>query len=290
MHITFRQLEIFIKIMDIGSTAQAAKKLCMSQPAVSTALSALENQLSVKLFDRGNKKLTPNKNGMLFYPKALTLLSQASSIENIFNDKEIKIKFASGELFSTYILPSVLKEFSTSHKKVSIFSCIRKDDETIKNVINGTIDIATITKPYTDSVIKCITLSKKIVMSIFTSRQLSEKISLENISKVTWVLGSKSSGLWELSDNPWSSYLAHCPSIIEFDNIQAIKNTVKLGLGVGCLPLISIEDELQSEDMKEIYRWDGFNFNVIYNKGKVLSKEEYDFIEGLHHNSVCNLN
>lgn len=287
MHITFRQLEIFINIMDIGSTAQAAKKLYMSQPAVSTALSELENQLSVKLFDRGNKKLTPNKNGLLFYPKALTLLSHASSVENIFTHQEKKIRFASNELFSTYILPQILAGFSTDYKKISLCSSIQKNDEIIDNIINGRLDIATITQPCSDPMTESIELKKRVVMSVFVASTLAEKILLKNGNDMILVLSSRTSGLRELYDNTMLNYIDNCSSIIELDSIQAIKNTEKLGLGIGCLPLISIEEELKSGCFKEIHRWDSFNFSVVYNKMKELTKEETAFIESICQHKLC---
>lgn len=52
MHITLRQLEVFTEVLKSGSTTQASHMLSLSQSAVSAALSDLETQLSVRLFDR----------------------------------------------------------------------------------------------------------------------------------------------------------------------------------------------------------------------------------------------
>ena len=52
MHITLRQLEVFAEVLKSGSTTQASQMLALSQSAVSAALTDLEGQLGVQLFDR----------------------------------------------------------------------------------------------------------------------------------------------------------------------------------------------------------------------------------------------
>ncbi|WP_146639060.1 LysR family transcriptional regulator, partial [Salmonella enterica] len=51
MHITLRQLEVFAEVLKSGSTTQASVMLSLSQSAVSAALTDLEGQLGVQLFD-----------------------------------------------------------------------------------------------------------------------------------------------------------------------------------------------------------------------------------------------
>lgn len=75
MHITLRQLEVFAEVHKSGSTTQASQMLALSQSAVSAALTDLEGQLGVQLFDRVGKRLVVNEHGRLLYPRALALLS-----------------------------------------------------------------------------------------------------------------------------------------------------------------------------------------------------------------------
>ena len=76
MHITLRQLEVFAEVLKSGSTTQASQMLALSQSAVSAALTDLEGQLGVQLFDRVGKRLVVNEHGRLLYPRALALLEQ----------------------------------------------------------------------------------------------------------------------------------------------------------------------------------------------------------------------
>jgi len=62
---------------------QAAQSLSLSQSAVSAALTDLESQLEVQLFDRVGKRLVTNEYGRLLYPKVFALLEQATEVEQI---------------------------------------------------------------------------------------------------------------------------------------------------------------------------------------------------------------
>ncbi|WP_236251320.1 helix-turn-helix domain-containing protein [Peptoniphilus harei] len=54
---TIRDLEIFIEVCKTKNMSNAAKNLKISQPTVSHAISQIENEYNVKLFDRISKKL-----------------------------------------------------------------------------------------------------------------------------------------------------------------------------------------------------------------------------------------
>lgn len=84
MHITLRQLEVFAEVHKSGSTTQASQMLALSQSAVSAALTDLEGQLGVQLFDRVGKRLVVNEHGRLLYPRALALLERALEIDSCF--------------------------------------------------------------------------------------------------------------------------------------------------------------------------------------------------------------
>ncbi|MGS9097619.1 LysR family transcriptional regulator, partial [Salmonella enterica subsp. enterica serovar Infantis] len=71
MHITQRQHEVFAEVLKSGSTSQASVMLSLSQSAGSAALTDLEGQLGVPLFDRVGNRLVVHDHGRLLYPRAL---------------------------------------------------------------------------------------------------------------------------------------------------------------------------------------------------------------------------
>jgi DNA-binding transcriptional LysR family regulator len=67
MRLTYRQVEFFKAIMERGTITEAANALRVSQPAVSKALRALEDELGLKLFERTQSGLLPTFEAHTFY-------------------------------------------------------------------------------------------------------------------------------------------------------------------------------------------------------------------------------
>ena len=66
---TIRNLEIFTKVAELGSMSAAAKVLYITQPSVSLAISDIEREFDIRLFDRvGNTLcLTPTGQQLMNY-------------------------------------------------------------------------------------------------------------------------------------------------------------------------------------------------------------------------------
>ena len=81
MKYTLRQLEVFLAVAHTENISRAAAGLAMSQSAASGALSDLERQFDIQLFDRLGKRLQINELGCLLRPRAEALLDQARELE-----------------------------------------------------------------------------------------------------------------------------------------------------------------------------------------------------------------
>jgi DNA-binding transcriptional LysR family regulator len=70
-------IEIFIRVVDTGSFSAAARHYDVGQPAVSKAISQLEEWLGVKLLLRTTRALTPTEAGTSFYQRARRAVEEA---------------------------------------------------------------------------------------------------------------------------------------------------------------------------------------------------------------------
>lgn len=69
------ELQVFLAILDAGSMAAAARKLRRSPPAVTRILTALEQRVGVRLFERSTRRLTPSDEGLRLAEHARQLLA-----------------------------------------------------------------------------------------------------------------------------------------------------------------------------------------------------------------------
>ncbi|CAB3686912.1 HTH-type transcriptional regulator CynR [Achromobacter ruhlandii] len=81
-------LRIFYTVVMTGSTRQAAQAMHLTQPAVSHAISRLEQSTGVQLFDRSHKTLRPTEAGQYLYGEAKFVLDELVRIDEALHSIE----------------------------------------------------------------------------------------------------------------------------------------------------------------------------------------------------------
>lgn len=74
-----KQMEYFRAIADAGSISDGARRLHMSQPPLSYQMKLLEEELGVRLFERGSRKIRLTKAGKIFYERTESILNLTQS-------------------------------------------------------------------------------------------------------------------------------------------------------------------------------------------------------------------
>lgn len=80
---TLEQYRIFKTVVDAGGVNAAAKLLHKTQPAVSNAITRLETELDLKLFDRSGYRLTLSDQGAALYSQILLVLDHADKLKSM---------------------------------------------------------------------------------------------------------------------------------------------------------------------------------------------------------------
>ena len=75
------ELEVFVAVADAGSFAKAGTRLRLSPPAVTRAISALEDRLGARVFNRTTRSLTITDVGQRFLESARRILTDLDSAE-----------------------------------------------------------------------------------------------------------------------------------------------------------------------------------------------------------------
>src|SRR5271166_5887323 len=118
--VTLRQLQVFVAVARLGSTAAAAAVVSLSQSATSSAINELERVLSLRLFDRAGKRLVLNDNGRALRPRALAVLDGALGLEEAAHDGSGQIqalRIGASTTIGNYVLPAVLAQFLADRQR-----------------------------------------------------------------------------------------------------------------------------------------------------------------------------
>jgi DNA-binding transcriptional LysR family regulator len=119
---TILQLQYFLAICEYGSMSKAARKLHVSEPSVSVSIKQLEDELSVDLFYRVNKKLVITEDGAELENLAKIIVKQAAHIEDHFKEKKNEIKhvrIGMSYIFSMALI-DVMHDFSVQNPDISL--------------------------------------------------------------------------------------------------------------------------------------------------------------------------
>ncbi|KXT78721.1 LysR family transcriptional regulator [Streptococcus sp. DD13] len=85
-----QQLRYIIKITEVGSMNEAAKRLYITQPSLSNAVKDLEREMGIEIFHRNPKGITLTKDGMEFLSYARQIVEQAELMENRYKNPNQK--------------------------------------------------------------------------------------------------------------------------------------------------------------------------------------------------------
>lgn len=254
MHITLRQLEVFTEVLKCGSTTQASSALSLSQSAVSAALSDLETQLSVRLFDRVGKRLVVNEHGRLLYPKAMALLEQAGDIEHLFQSEAGALRIAASSTIGNYILPKMIAGYRRDFPAVPLELNVGNSRDVINAVADFRVDLGLIEGPchMPDLLTQTWQQDELVVFAAPDHPLLQAPVTLDALAQAPWILREAGSGTREVVEHILLSHLSHFDLVMELGNSEAIKHAVRYGIGISCLSRRVIEEQLQTGVLVEV--------------------------------------
>lgn len=143
---------IFNCVAETGNISHAAKQLYISQPAVSKAITSLEENLGAILFLRNSRGVKLTEEGELLYShtkNAFSILRQGE--EHIRRIHELGIghlRIGVSATLCKYLLLPYLNRFVKENPHIKITIESQSTAHTLKQLENGTLDIGLVAKPF----------------------------------------------------------------------------------------------------------------------------------------------
>lgn len=284
-----KNLKTFSVVAETESFSVASKILGYAQPTVTTHIQALENELNTKLFERlGHKiKLTPQGERLLYYSENILKYS-SEAIADLSSNSSIgeKITIGANESFSVSRLPAVFKHFLRIYPSVEISLKFGSVNEIHEQLQNNSVDVAfflTREVAFSDLVVETL-LTEQLVVLVSPEHpfRLKNSIAIRDFDHQVLILTRKNCTFRVMIDNLIKQAKIHPQSLIEINNIEAIKQLVISGLGMTIMPRISALDEIKKGLLTEI-PWSEPELPVCtqlaYHKDKWLSPTILKFLQ-----------
>jgi len=146
-----RVLRYFLTVVREESITRAAEVLHITQPTLSRQLTQLEEEVGVKLFTRGTRKIALTNEGLLLRRRAeeITELVDKTEKELVVQEEQVEgcISIGCGELAAVETLPGLLTSFSQRYPLVTFDLFTANADQVKERMEVGTIDIGLLLEP-----------------------------------------------------------------------------------------------------------------------------------------------
>lgn len=124
MHVSLRQLRAFIAAVETGSFTRAARRLHLSQSAVSMVIRQLESEIGLELFSRERKRVALTEMGAQLVPIARRMMDDLDRIALRASDvrqlQRGSLRVGVPQVMACTLIPPVLTAFSRKHPAISV--------------------------------------------------------------------------------------------------------------------------------------------------------------------------
>jgi DNA-binding transcriptional LysR family regulator len=278
----FWQLKIFDAVVKQGGFTSAAKYLRLSQPAVSSSIRRLEEELGVELFSRFGKRVHLTDTGKIVekYVSRLqmNLDEMRSEIDELRGFNRGQLLCAAGTTIGVYVLPKTLVDFKKRFPNIELRLRINRTNEAERKVLANEVDLGLVAGRITDTFSLRILPFFKDELVVITSpnHPLAKhfRVAPERLKDFPLILRAKNAPTRELIESCFQKAgIAYCCGM-ELESTEAIKRGVSQGLGIGIVPLAAMQWEIKSRLLVPV-RISGHEikreFKVIIHKSKRLS-------------------
>jgi len=282
-----RQLRAFCKAAQSGSISKAAERLNLSQPSVSLQIQALEKELDTLLFERCGPKIRLTPAGDLLLDIAHPLVEGVEKLGDTFAARlgsvnAGSLNIASGEATLLYILPEIIKNFSTQYEQVDVklhnvtgkdgLGLLRADD--VDFAVGSMMDVP-------DDMIYHPIYSYEPALITSLDHPLAKKttVTLDDISPYGLILPPRHLNTWNVIDLVFQQHEVPYTVVLEAGGWEVIKRYVEIGTGISIVTSICLRgfEKLAVIPMDQYFPTR--SYGVVHRRGKFLSPQAKCFLE-----------
>ncbi len=138
--IDFELYRIFVAVADEENITRASEKLNISQPAITKQIKNLENQLSIKVFERKSKGVALTNEGKKIYEKLKNPIEELNKIDAQIGKEKI-INIGTHNHMGGLIFGQAINQYTLKYPNVNLNLVCEKMDELLRKLKNKEIDI-----------------------------------------------------------------------------------------------------------------------------------------------------
>jgi LysR family transcriptional regulator, hydrogen peroxide-inducible genes activator len=242
------QLRYFVAIAETRSFTEAARRIHVSQPALSYQIKRLENEIHARLFERTSRRVSLTSDGEVFLSLAQSVLTKADEALEVMEERlgveTGDVTFGTLPSVGAHVVPHILQTFRHNFPGVRVALREAATVTLERAVLDGELDFAIVQVPKATEALEVTPLlSEELLLLVPVSHPLADRasVSLIELADEDFIgLGGSFQLTQEVVDacrrvgfEPRISY--------ETGALESVRSFVRHELGIGILPRLATE-------------------------------------------------
>ncbi len=304
----FREMLYITTVADCRSITAAARKLYISQPSLSHIVSKVEQDVGVKLFDRGTSPLTITYAGEKYVETARKILLMSDNLRKELIDAGLgekgRINFGMPTERAGYMLPAVIPEFKKQYPGIELQVMEAKSDELLQAILRDDISFYVIPRSqgelpvglkaesiYREQLLlvaegsmltEDMFLDESSVLNMTEGKRKNRCVNLSKMANLPFVMLKKGHAIRKKTDLVLRQYGIDPKIMIELSSCISAVQLAAAGLGVAIVPQRAI-DALGGMERFNCYDFsvtpEFWSVNAVYKENMYLGRAERFLID-----------
>ncbi len=284
----FDQLETFQEVARLSSFSRAAEKRFRTQPAISSQIRSLEEEIGAKILDRSGGKVSLTASGKLFLKYVEDTLEARRAIFTAIAETERiprgEIIVGANEGTCLHILPEVFADFKKQYPDVAVN--IKRADyaKILESVIDNSVDFGFVSLPVTDARLTVVLIHRDELIAIAPPHHAVAKMKSVTLAEVANypLLVPKVGHTRDALESLFHERRLKPRYSMELDSSELLKRFVAVDVGVGFISRSNVAEDVLAGLLKAVPLSDAQirrDVALVFRKDKSLSRAALAFID-----------
>lgn len=247
-----RQLKAFVAIAEAGTFTAGAARVHVTQAAISMQIRQLENETGAQLFVRAPRKVILTEAGEKLLERAYVILREHDAafqeLAALTGAHRGRLRIGSASaMVTTDPLPQILRKLKQQHPAVETSVASGTSEQLVQQVLAGDLDAAFVSLPVEARGVQTELLSEDSLVGIASPRHKlgnHKVVSAYALAGEKLILGERGGNTRRLIDQFFAQAGVTPKVAMELSRLSAIKRMVEEDMGVGIVPLQSVQEEV----------------------------------------------
>jgi DNA-binding transcriptional LysR family regulator len=284
----FDQLETFLEVARLSSFSRAAERRFRTQPAISSQIRALEEEVGAKLLDRSGGKVAVTGPGKVFQKYAEDVLEQRRvmlvSLAEMHRVPRGELVVSANEGTCLHILPEVFAEFKRQYPSVAVSVKRLEHNKILEAIIENSCDFGVVSMPVPDKRLTVVPIHRDELIVITPPHHPlagQNKASVAEVVEYPLLL-PKVGRTRDALEMLFHERKLKPRISMELDSSELLKRFVAADVGIGFIPRSHVAEDLQANALAALTLADASiqrDLALVFRKDKALSRAALAFID-----------